>query len=127
MTGRDGGEEMGAGRAATAADDVDAAYERVSRLADAGLAALRRGDWETFTRLLGERRGVMEEVAGRRATAKAGGAIQRALAVDGEVLALLDSVRGRLAGELAELARGGAGLESYRGGAESSRLLDRKG
>lgn len=104
-----------------------ASHESLARLAEAGLDALRAGRWGEFERLLEERREPAARLAGATASEADAGPIRRALAADGRSLALLAAARARLVAEIADLARSGAGLRSYRAAAGRPRILDRRG
>ncbi len=102
-------------------------HEGIARLAEESLDALRAGRWSDFERLLEERRGPAARLAGATTSEADAEPIRRALAADGRSLALLEAARAGLGAEMADLARSGAGLRSYRSAAGRSLILDRKG
>ena len=130
----------------TCTEEIVGSYEELVVLAREQAASLRRGDLLSFARVV-ERKG---EIVGQIRTALAGDATPRTedsasgranktdalaaraesalvalLELESEALALVTGLRDVIGNELSLVARGDAGLRSYRGGI-AARLVDER-
>jgi hypothetical protein len=131
---------------ASCTEEIVGDYEALVVLAREQTASLRRGDLSSFARIV-ERKG---EIVGRIQSAVGGGGAQRTnngasvrartsdalaaraesalvalLELESEALALITGLRDAIGNELSLVARGDAGLRSYRGGS-AARLVDER-
>ena len=103
-------------------------YQQLATVTEALCARLRGGDVEGAAVLAEERDALVKRLARMPAPRDAGATIERVLALDGEVLELLESLKHQTRAALDGLAGGRESLRSYRGGpGASAAFFDRLG
>lgn len=104
-----------------------AAYADVAAVTEALCARLRGGDVDGAAGFAAQREALIASLAHAPAPSEAAATIERILALDRELLALLETLKQRTRTALRELADGRRSLQSYRGAPGASAFVDQLG